>query len=240
VRDITKTLVLAPPVQPSLLMKRGLPFAAAFLAVVLAGPSTSRASDHVDGIKTGIDRAADLTDLYSFTSPSDPNKLVLVMNAHMIATTRARFSNAVDYKFRIRPIADAKTLAPSTDVHKEQVITCTFDGGFPLLNANQHGKCHFQLATGGDTVEFETRGTQGMRAGGVGQKGDLKVFAGVRSDTWFLDLGKTVRVNKGERLANSSGSNGLDGFNVLSIVVEMDKSRLGTSLVAVTAQTVRK
>jgi hypothetical protein len=221
-------------------MKRGLPFAGAFLAVVLAGPTTSRASDHVDGVKTALDRGGDITDVYAFPSPQDANKLVLVMNTRSLATSMSRFSNAVDYKFRIRPIGDATTLAPSTVARQEQTITCTFDGGLPFLDAKQNGECKFNLAGGSETVSFQTRGAPGMRAGGIGQKGDLKVFAGARSDTWFLDLGKTIKVNKGERVANSSGSNGLQGTNVLSIVVEMDKSRLGVSLIAVTAQTVRK
>lgn len=221
-------------------MKRGLPFAAAFLAVVLAGPATSRASDHVDGVKTALDRGGDITDVYVFPSPQDANKVVLVMNTRSLATSMSRFSNAVDYKFRIRPIADAKTLAPSTDVSKEQSITCTFDGGLPFLNARQNGECKLHLARGNESIQFSTRGASGVRAGGMAQKGDIKVFAGARSDTWFLDLGKTIKVNKGERVANSSGSNGLQGTNVLSIVVEMNKSRIGNSLIAVTGQTVRK
>lgn len=221
-------------------MKRGLPYAGAFLAVVLAGPATSRASDHVDGVKTAIDRGGDITDLYTFTSPQDPNKVVFVMNTRSLATSMSRFSDAVDYKFRIRPIADPAKLTPSTDASKEQVITCTFDGGLPFLRAKQRAKCKLDLARGSETIEFDTRGAEGVRAGGIGQKGDIKIFAGARSDTWFLDLGKTIKVNKGERVANSSGKNGLEGTNVLSIVVELDKSRLGTSLIAVTAQTVRK
>jgi hypothetical protein len=221
-------------------MKRGLPFAAAFVAVLLAGPSTSRASDHVDGVKTALDRGGDITDLYAFTSPKDANKMVLVMNTRSLATSMSRFSDAVEYKFRIRPIGDAAKLTPSTDASKEQVITCTFEGGLPFVAAKQRAKCKLALARGTETIEFETRGAEGVRAGGTAQKGDIRVFAGARSDTWFLDLGKTIKVNKGERVANSSGKNGLEGTNVLSIVVEFDKSRLGTSLIAVTGQTVRK
>jgi hypothetical protein len=221
-------------------MKRGLPFAGAFVAVLLAGPTTSRASDHVDGVKTAIDRGGDITDVYVFPSPQDANKVVFVMNTRSLATSMSRFSDAVDYKFRIRPIADPAKLTPSTDASKEEVITCTFGGGMPFIQAKQRAKCKLDLARGSETVEFETRGAQGIRAGGIAQKGDIKVFAGARSDTWFLDLGKTIKVNKGERVANSSGSNGLQGTNVLSIVVEFDKSRLGNSLIAVTGQTVRK
>jgi hypothetical protein len=215
-------------------MKKGLPIAAAFLAVVLAGPLKGRASDHIDGPKTALDMSADLSDLYTFTSPKDSNKLVLVMNAHSLAISHTTFSDAVDYKFRIRE-ADPTTLKPGS---KEQVITCKFAGG-SLLDAKQHATCTFDLAGGSEVVEFDTR-SDDYRAGGVGQKDDIKVFAGVRSDTWFLDLLRTVAFSKGQNIHSKDGSNGLEGKNVLSIVVELDKRRVGGPLLAVTAQTVRK
>jgi hypothetical protein len=219
-------------------MKKGLPFAGAFLAVVLAGPTTSNASDHVDGIKTGIDLAADITDLYSFTSPRDPNKVVFVMNTHGLAWSGSRFSNAVDYKIRIRPV-DPATMKPRAD--GEQSMVCTFTGGTFLINGNQRATCKLSFGNGSEeTVVFDTRGAAGIKAGGIGQKNDIKVFAGVRSDTWFLDLGKVITLNKGEAISNGAGSNGLQGHNILSIVVEMDKRRLSAPMVAVTAQTVRK
>jgi hypothetical protein len=221
-------------------MKKGLAFAPAFLAILLTGPSTSRASDHIDGVKTAIDNAADITDLYTFTSPRDADKLVLVMNVHGIAYSGSRFSNAVDYKFRIRPIADAATLTPSADARDEQSIVCNFSGGFALIASKQRGTCTFNLAGGKETVRFETRGDE-YRAGGAAKQGDIRVFAGVRSDTWFLDLGRTLKFNAGHRVDQSTpGANGLHGQNVLSIVVELDKRRLGGPMLAVTAQTVRK
>lgn len=215
-------------------MKKGLPIAAAFLAVILAGPLKGRASDHADGPKTALDMSADLTDLYTFTSPKDPSKLVLVLNVHALATSHTTFSDAVDYKFRIRQ-ADAKTLKPGS---REQDITCTFQGG-GLFDSTQDATCVFDLEGGTETVTFKTRGDDAYRAGGVGQKDDLKVFAGVRSDTWFLDLGRTVGFSKGDDVYSKEGSNGLEGKNTLSIVVELDKRRVGGPLLAVTSQTVR-
>lgn len=217
-------------------MKKGLPIAAAFLAVILAGPMKGRASDHLDGPTTALDPTADLTDMYSFTSPKDPSKLVLVLNADGLAGRHTAFSNAVDYKFRIREVADAKTLKPGA---KEQTITCSFSGS-TLFDSTQQAKCDFALEGGNDTVTFSTR-SDAYTAGGVGQKGDIKVFAGVRSDTWFLDLGRTVGFSDGKDVKSlAKGKNGLQGFNVLSIVVELDKRRVGGPLLAVSAQTVRK
>lgn len=216
-------------------MKKGLPIAAAFLAVILAGPMQGRASDHADGPKTLLDLSADLTDLYTFTSPKDPSKLVLILNVHSLATSHTTFSDAVDYKFRIRQV-DGKTLKPGA---KEQDITCTFEGG-NLFDSTQDATCVLHLDGGTETVKFQTRGDEAYRAGGGGQKDDIKVFAGVRSDTWFLDLGRTVSFSKGENIHSKEGTNGLEGKNVLSIAVELDKRRVGGPLLAVTAQTVRK
>lgn len=216
-------------------------FAAALLGGV-GGVPTSQASDHVDGIKTGLDNSADISDLFVFTSPADPSKLVLVMNVNALARAPSRFSNAVDYRFRIRPIADARTLVPATDPGREQSIVCNFEGGIPILNGKQRATCRLNLASGSEVLSFETRGGSGFRAGGSVQSASTKIFAGVRSDPWFLDLGKTVKFNKAEPAPRTGpGSNGLQGVNVLSIVVEIDKSRLGPNpLLAVTGQTVRK
>jgi hypothetical protein len=206
----------------------------------LAGaPTPSLASDHIDGVKTGLDVAADITDLFTFTSPADSNKLVLIMNVHTLAFSRSRFSNAVDYTFRIRPIDDSKTLTPSTDVKREQTVTCSFTGGLLIVDPSQTATCKVSFGSSTETVTFNTR-MQPFAAGGSGQSNGVRVFAGVRSDSWFLDLGKTVKYVEGKTVPNSQGVNGLQGQNILSIVVELDKSRLNGPLLAVTAQTVRK
>ncbi len=219
--------------------KKGLTFAIALVAAALGSPTPSQASDHVDGIKTGIDIGADLTDLFVFVSPTDANKLVLIMNVHGFANSTSRFSNAVDYKFRIRPIESATTLVPSADPAKERSIVCNFSGGLPFINANQTATCKFGFNDGVETIKFATR-NDGFRAGGSAQAGTTRVFAGARSDPWFLDLGRTLKVNAGKSVEQTAGSNGLQGTNVLSIVVEVDKRRLPGPLLAITAQSVRK
>lgn len=221
-------------------MKKLLGFALPFLAAMVASETPSMASDHVDGLKTAIDISADLTDMFTFTAPDDPNRLVLIMNVHGFAISRSRFSNAVDYKFRIRPIDDPKTLKPSTDARREQTITCSFSGGLLLIDPKQTATCTFGFSGGTETVSFDTR-TDDYGAGGSTDQNGIKVFAGVRSDPWFLDLARTLAFNAGKKVDQTPGTNGLQGTNVLSIAVEFDKSKLGlTNLVAITAQTVRQ
>ena len=224
-------------------IKRGLPFAVALAAVVVAGAGKkSRASDHIDGLKTALDNAADITDVFTFKSPTNPNKLVLIMNSHGVAFSTSRFSNAVDYKFRLRPISDANTLAASDDPRSERSIVCNFSGGTFVINANQHATCTLNLEGGQrDVIEFDTRGSnEEVRAGGMGEKNGTKIFAGVRSDPWFLDLAKTLKYNAGLPVLDVPGANGLHGQNVLSIVVEIDINKVPGPLLAVTGQTVRK
>ena len=217
--------------------KLGLAVAIAALAAV-AAPRPSAASDHIDGVKTTIDNAADITDLFVFPSPKDPNKLVMVMNTHTLAFGGSRFSNAVEYKLRIRPIEDARTMKPSADPGKERTVVCSFSGGMPLVTARPRATCALRLQDGTETVSFDTR-SDAYAAGGAGEKNGVRVFAGVRSDPWFLDLAKTLKINAGLPTLGP-GVNGLYGQNVLSIVVEVDKRRLPGPLLAVTAQTVRK
>lgn len=223
-------------------IKRGLPFAVALAVLVVAGAGKkSRASDHIDGIKTALDNAADITDVYVFKSPTNPNKLVLIMNSHGVAFSTSRFSNAVDYKFRLRPITDANTLAASNDPRSERSIVCNFSGGTFIINANQHATCTLNLE--GDqreVIELDTRGSDDVRAGGIGEKNGTRIFAGVRSDPWFLDLAKTLKYNAGLPVLDVPGANGLYGQNVLSIVVEIDVNKVPGPLLAVTAQTIRK
>ncbi len=210
------------------------------LALLSFSSTDSQASDHVDGLKTALDNAADLTDLYTFVSPKDPTKLVMVLNVHGIASSMSRFSNAVDYKFRIRPIDDATKLVPAADARREQSMVCSFSGGIPFIDANQHATCTFNFGATKQVVRFDTRSDR-YSAGGDGAAGGVRVFAGVRSDTWFLDGGKTVKyVYSNEPVSQAAGSNLLEGQNVLSIVVEVDKQKLAGPLLAITAQTVRK
>src|SRR5262249_26767988 len=114
-----------------------------------------------------------------------------------------------------------------------------FQGG-SILSSNQHATCKFDFKDGSnEVINFDTR-ADGYRAGGHGEQNGIKVFAGVRSDPWFLDLARTVKFNNAQQVSRGPGVNGLWGTNVLTIAVEVDKSRLISPVIAVTAQTVRK
>jgi hypothetical protein len=160
---------------------------------------------------------------------------VLIMNVDPFGGARARFSDAVDYKFRIRPIDDAKTLVPGAAASEESIV-CTFAGG-SIFEAKQDATCQFNLKKKTDAVKFATRGGS-FKAGGSGTKDGIRVFAGVRSDPWFLNLKRTIMYSTGMQVPKTAESNSLQGGNVLSIVIEVPKDQLSGPLLAVTAQTV--
>ena len=51
-------------------------------------------SDHVDGPRTMADPSIDLTDIFAFTSPENPENTVVVVNLFPGAGQTAWFSNA--------------------------------------------------------------------------------------------------------------------------------------------------
>src|SRR6185436_1522906 len=59
-------------------------------------------SDHVDGPRSIGDPAADISDLFAFTSPADSTRTVLAVCAFPSAGEDAIFSNVVDYAIAVR------------------------------------------------------------------------------------------------------------------------------------------
>src|SRR5919197_1614419 len=98
-------------------------------------------ADHFSGPRAIADPAADIADLYVFPSPERPGHLVLVLNVFPAAAPGALFSDAVAYRFRLRPVAAATGGArPLFEVGPtEYTFTCTFgvpakrDGGESLV-----------------------------------------------------------------------------------------------------------
>lgn len=212
---------------------KGLPLLVSLL--VSMAPAASLASDHADGPSTALDRAGDISDLYTFTSPKDPDKVVLIMNVMPFASRDSLFSDKVNYRFRIRAIDDPKSLAPGSSSKKEQTVVCTFAG----KEMKQQATCVFKLAGAAETLSFATvSGT----IGGQAQKGDLQAFAGLRSDPFFSDFERTANnVNNNSTMdTKARGINGDQGANVLSIAVQFSRQRLIAPMVAITAQTTRK
>lgn len=198
-------------------------------------------SDHFSGPRALADPVIDITDLYAFPHPDRAGWLVLVMNVFPFAAASALFSDAAEYRFRVRPVRITATGAAAAFAvgEPEHVFRCTFaaphglDGGDGLV---QDGICRGPT---GEAVSFRVNHEPG------GQSNGLRVFAGARLDSFFIDLLPVQAAFSDGRLAFATdGTNSVAGLNVLSIVVEADiASLLGTDdgpMVAVVAETVTR
>src|ERR1700752_2237846 len=64
-------------------------------------------SDHVDGPRQIGDPAADISDLFAFTSPENPARTVLAMCVFPSAGEDAMFSNVIDHTIAVRRVTVA-------------------------------------------------------------------------------------------------------------------------------------
>jgi Domain of unknown function (DUF4331) len=196
-------------------------------------------SDHNSSPRAVAEPAIDLTDLYVFPSPSRPGQLVLVMGVFPNALPGARFSDAASYRFRVRPVT-IPTSSPGSRFEvgtDEYDITCTFAAPVMTNGAGQSAQEGTCMLPNGAVVSFRVDDEQSAEASGA------RVFAGLRMDPLFIDAVGYVETLATRRLAfQASGTNAADGWNVLSIVVELDVATMlgrgpGT-LFAVAAETV--
>ena len=199
---------------------------AAAAGAVLALLSVGRASDHLDGPRTTGDPQADITDVFAFTSPEDPSRVVLAMAVSPYASDASTFSGAVDYAFRVQRV-DA--LQPLTLHGVALDVVCDLDGeGGPTT----------MTCTGPGGV------TGSAVVGAVSPGGAMRVYAGLRSDPAFVDRQGLLATVAGGR-ASFTGQNAFAGANVLAIVVELDSAVFGGDaggrpVLAVAAETVRR
>jgi len=176
-------------------------------------------SDHFSGPRAIADPAADIADLYVFPSPERPGYLVLVMTVFPAAVPGALFSDAVLYRFRLRPVTVANAGArPGFEVSQtEYPFTCAFAAPVKEDGGEAWGQVGTCTTPTGEVISFRVNDEQGTEAK------SLRVFAGLRLDPFFIDLMGVKATEKLRRLAfKATGDNVLEGQNVLTIVVEAE------------------
>jgi hypothetical protein len=139
---------------------------------------------------------------------------VLVLNVFPVAGPTALFSDALTYRFRLRPVT--ATAAGGSPVFLAGSDEWTFDVRFasPTSGAVQAGTC---TTPGGAEIPFRVGAEQPAEAPG------LRIFAGQRLDPFFIDLAAESANHVLEQLTFSSqGVNTGEGANCLSIVIEFD------------------
>ncbi|MEH2543626.1 hypothetical protein V1283_000271 [Bradyrhizobium sp. AZCC 2262] len=171
-------------------------------------------SDHVDGPRSIGDPAADITDLFAFTSPENPARTVLAMDVFPSAGEDAIFSNIIDYAIAVRHVTVAGVGNNAKFQPADDEIRFSFR--FETLKrdaagkAIQHGICKLPDGRELSLTVNEENGTSTP-------EGDVRVFAGLRSDPFYLAWDIAIL----KKLPNL-----LQHTNVLCIVVECDTRRV--------------
>lgn len=178
-------------------------------------------SDHFSGPRAMAGPAGDITDVYAFPSPEHPGHLVLIQDVLPDARVDSFFSDAIVYRFRLRPVTisgtGASTAFPFAGEDKELVFDCHFESprqGNDGKAQTQEGWC---VSPSGKSIRFRVNDENGAKSEG------LRIYAGLRADPFFMDPFAILESQKAGRLAfEKGGKNALTGLNILSIVIEVD------------------
>jgi hypothetical protein len=171
-------------------------------------------SDHVDGPRSIGDPPADLSDLFAFTSPENSAHTVLAVCAFPSAGEDAIFSNIINYSIAVRRVTvagvgSAAKFKPADDEIRFsfRFETLKHDGAGKAI---QHGVCKLP---GGRELSLTVNDEKGSST----PQGDVRVFAGLRSDPFYL----AWDVAELKKLPNL-----LQHTNVLCMVLEFDTRRV--------------
>ena len=208
-------------------------------ATVSSPEKGSTVSDHFSGPRAIAGPAGDICDLYLFPSPVKRGRIVLVMTVHPGATPDTPFSDAITFRFRLRPV----TIPAQDEVRQlevgPQAEEIAFDISFdsPAVNGTGLGQTGRCIATSGELIAVKVNDPAGAHAEA------LSVYAGLRSDPFFIDLRAFQKsMASGELAFSDPGTNSLAGLDALGLVVEADCAPLLAAgrgpLFAVVAETV--
>src|SRR5213083_2077708 len=196
-------------------------------AVAIGVTRLIRASNHKDSMLLAGDPAADIADLYTFRSPTNPANTVLVMTVSgFIPPSEASttyFDPNVLYQWKIDNNGDAV----------EDLVIQAF-----VIGTGGHQVMHFRGPAAPSDIGATDRIIDGPETATVpvtngaspiiASHNGMTVFAGVRDDPFFFDLVQFKKIIAGQ--ATSFRDPGVDSFagtNVLAIVLELPSALLG-------------
>ncbi len=203
---------------------------------------TAIASDHADTKEVVNRPGTDLTDVYMFQSPENSDKYILAMNVNPLigqgASAGVSFDPDALYQFKIDQNADGV---------EDKVVQVWFEGTGPSQVV------HVSPPTapnelGASNTKVPSYSVSGTINNTFFPTTTVRVFAGAREDSFFLDLEQffnilpdrgvppgltTPPANPNQPMQTSwrTAPNAVDflsngGFNVLSIVIEIPKADL--------------
>jgi len=217
--------------------------------VVGLGWRMAQSSDHADTAENVNRIGADLTDVFIFPNPTDASRVVLVLDAHGLIPAgqgaAASFDPQVLYQFKIDNTGDNI---------EGLVIQARFVGTGPNQQVIISGPTK-PFMKGSTSVLTRPSSVVGRINTPFSPAANIRVFAGVRSDPFFLDLNQFYTIFPDRmtpltgahvdfasvQAANTPQAGGfrppgqamdfLIDLNVMSIVIELPKAMLGTGVI---------
>ena len=189
--------------------------ASSLLILSLGLVPTIDAADHLDGPGVANNGAADITDLYAF-STANGQKTVFVLNvnpgAGVLAQSGTTFGPGVQYKIKVDTNGDYKP-----DVTYMAKFGSPNNMGVQSIKLYRNGHLVSNGWTGGDTL---------LSGGG-------KLTAGLFDDPFFFDLdafkGQVLGSGNGRTFCDVNQTDFFLGLNVSSIILKVPNSELGGS-----------
>ena len=232
-------------------------FLSSLLLTGLVGASLAFASSHREAPGIAKDPTADNTDVYAFRSPDKPSTATLIANWLPIAEPAGgpnffQFDDKAVYQIHVENQVNGRHIVyefhfkttirnPKTFLYNTGAVTSPTDSD---LNIYQTYSVRKMVNGSGEWIGQDLR-TQPNRVGpkSTPNINDLatksiydlsdgsKVFAGERDDPFFVDTGAlfdllTIRKLPGDQ---GEGVDGLRGFNVLTIALQVPISELAKS-----------
>jgi hypothetical protein len=185
------------------------------------------AADHIDAPAV-TSTTSDITDYYAFQSPTNPDNMVFVANVQALldptATASASFDEQVLIEFNIDN---------SGDLVEDLVLQAFVENGkvkiYGPTAPSMTGTTSIKEEAG-FVVEADV--TSYGQSAVIGNSNGVKVFAGPRDDPFFMDFAQYVEIVTGNATGfNTVGSDTFAGTNVMSVVIEVPKSTLGSAAV---------
>lgn len=207
---------------------------AAALAIAAAGP-LAQAADHLDSPGAVDDPAADITDVYGWV---EGDNLLFVLNVVPAATTESKFSNAVQYALHVESSAAFGTAGEKQDIictfAADQKISCwvgeqdylTGDASSTAGLKSASGKTRVYAGLRADPFYFNLEGFRDA----VSTATDAAAAGALTFDTSGCPAIDTftattlIGMLQGTQMGAGAAMNFFEPLNVLSIVIEVDKS----------------
>jgi hypothetical protein len=180
------------------------------------------AADHLDAPAVS-NQSTDITDVYVFNG-QNTNNLVFVANTQGLlspaATGAAKFDEKTLIEFNIDNNGD--------NVEDLVLQAIVMNGNMRVYGPYKPAATGTRSTISPNAFSVQARVTPYGQAAIIGEENGIKVFAGPRDDPFFFDLTQYQKVIGGTASGfNAVGDDTFKGTNVMSIVIEVPKSRLG-------------